>query len=424
VQLDPERRPSPLRGKLNAAACVLLAAGVPSAALAADAPPNPKWQFDGSGLLYSERQRTRVIEPIARITRLFPDGQTLSAQLALDAVTGASPTGALPSGRIQTRTTPSGNVQTIPAGAIPTHGYHDLRAALDLQWLRPFGDRLTYATGAHLSREKDYASLGLNAKLSASFMQKLTTVSVGGGFNRDSVIPVGGVPTPLSDAPGTDRPASRAKRVATGVLGISRILTRRWMVGVDASRTVERGYLTEPYKVVSLVDPATGFTTGELTEGRPSNRDRKDVLASSAYHLTKDIIYASYRYYWDDWQVRSNTIDLKVRHELANQRWVQPHLRFYDQTAARFFTTGFIQGSPIPQYATSDSRLGSLHTVTLGVTYGFHSADYPGEFTVRAEYLRQWGNGHPDDEEGVQQQFDLSPALNVGTLMLTYTVRF
>ena len=44
-------------------------------------------------------QRTNVVEPIGRITRIFQSGQTLSAQLAIDAMTGASPTGARASPR-------------------------------------------------------------------------------------------------------------------------------------------------------------------------------------------------------------------------------------------------------------------------------------------------------------------------------------
>jgi hypothetical protein len=111
MQLDDAGR---ARQRLRAAACVLLAAAAPSGVRAQPAPaPTPHWQFDGSGLLYGEQSRARVVEPVARITRMFADGQALSAQFAVDAMTGASPTGALPTGTVQTTTSASGNTTTL-----------------------------------------------------------------------------------------------------------------------------------------------------------------------------------------------------------------------------------------------------------------------------------------------------------------------
>jgi hypothetical protein len=421
MQLEAPSRPSALRSRLSAVACLLLASGMPAAAHAQTGATS---QFDGSVLIYGEKSRAQVFEPTARVTRLYPDGQSLSAQLGIDVITGASPSGAMPSGRIQTTTTPSGHVTRLPAGQIPLSSFKDIRGALDLEWQKPFWGRLTSTTGAHASREKDYQSLGANAKLTADLMQRLTTLTVGAGFNRDGVFPVGGTPVGLSDGSILLGTGSNPKRVASAMAGVSRILTRRWMMAVNASRAFERGYLTEPYKVVSLLDANSGVTVGQLTEQRPATRDRADVLVSSIYHLTQDVLYLSYRYYWDDWGVRSNTVDLKYRRELQDHTFLQPHLRFYRQSAADFFTFGLIQGAAVPDIATSDFRLGPLRTMTLGATYGFHLADYPGEFSVRAEYMRQWGNGHPPDAVGVQRDIDLFPALDIGSLIVGYSVQF
>jgi hypothetical protein len=421
MQLDAPGRPSSLRSKLGAAACLLLASGMPAVARA-DAGATTR--LDASALLYGEKNRANVVEPNVRVTRLFPDGQSLSAQLGIDAITGASPSGAMPSGRIQTTTTPSGNVTTLPPGQIPLSPFKDTRGSLDLEWQKPLGTLFKSTAAGHFSREKDYQSLGASAKFSLDLMHRLTTVTAGGGFNRDGVFPVGGTPVPLSDGSTLLGTGSNSKRVTTGMVGVSRVLTRRWMMAVNASRTLERGYLTEPYKVVSLVDPDSGVTVGQLTEARPSTRNRTSVLASSVYHLTTDVLYSSYRFYWDDWGVRSHTVDLKYRHELGDQAFVQPHLRVYTQTAADFFGFGLLKDSPLPASATSDYRLGPLRGVTLGATYGFHVPDYPGEFSVRAEYLRQWGDGHPRDAVGVQRQLDLMPPLDIGSLVIGYTLQF
>src|SRR5512140_3290430 len=226
---------SPLRARLRAVAWLLLACGMPASARAQTA---PAWQFDGSALVYREKGRAEVIEPVGRITRIFDGGQTLSAQFGLDAITGASPSGALPSGgTVQTTTTASGRVTANPVGQIPVSPFHDLRGSADLDWVLPLGGFLTLASSGHASREKDYQSLGASEKVSIACMHKLTTLTFGGGFNRDKVFPRGGTPAGLSDGSVLYSNSPDPKRVNNGLLGISRVLTRRWMMAVDASRT-------------------------------------------------------------------------------------------------------------------------------------------------------------------------------------------
>ncbi len=396
----------------------------------------PSTQLDASLLIYGEAGRTQVVEPTVRATRLFADGQSLSGQLAIDVITGATPSGALPSGVVTPGEPPGGeDVHTVTAasgggggsaedpGQIPVTNFQDTRVAADASWLKPFGI-ITPVVGGHFSRERDYQSLGANGKLSVDLMHRLTTLAVGAWINRDNVFPTGGTHLPLSDSTiivGTDW---NPKDVNGVLVGISQVLTRRWMVGVNGSRSVETGYLTDPYKIVSLMDPVTGITVGEVTEKRPARRDRRDVLTNMVYHFTRDVMYLSHRYYWDDWGVRSNAVDLKYRHELQDGVFLQPHLRYYAQSPADFFRFGLTQGAPLPEYVSSDQRLGPLHTATLGMTLGFTVRNTPGEWTIRAEYIRQSGEGHPDYVVGVQQQFDLFPPVDTGSLVVGYTVAF
>jgi hypothetical protein len=215
------------------------------------------------------------------------------------------------------------------------------------------------------------------------------------------------------------------------MIGISRVLTRRWLFGLNGERVHEDGYLTEPYKILSVAygperPDSIGFPmpNAEVTEKRPTVRNRTDVLASSVYHLQDDVLYASYRYYWDDWGVKSHTIDLKYRTDLPEHDWLQPHVRFYSQTQADFFTFGLQQGKPLPQYATSDFRLGPLRSASIGLMYGCPVPNSPGELTIRGEYMRQWGAGHPASAIGAQKAVDLFPSLDTFTLVAGYSVQF
>jgi len=159
----------------------------------------------------------------------------------------------------QTTTSASGTVTTIPAGQVPLTSFKDsrYRGRSRVAEAVPSAPSSPRSAG-NFSREKDYQSLGTNGKLSVDLLQRRTTVTVGGGINRDRVFPVGGIPIGLSDGSLVPGSSSESKDVTTAMAGLSQVLTRRWLVGVDATRTFERGYLTEPYKVVSVQDGTTG----------------------------------------------------------------------------------------------------------------------------------------------------------------------
>ncbi len=427
------------RLRLKAAISVLLASALPTAARAGQ---DAKTQFEGSVLYYDEKARTKVIEPNVRVTHLFGLKAQLYGQFGYDAITGATPTGAVPATGVQTVTTPSGNSVTSAGGQVPTQGFSDRRWAGDMGGTLPlFGGLALSATG-HVSRERDYRSNGGTATLALETMQKLTTFTAGVGVNQDQVMPIGGTPVGLTTGQFTGA-TSNDKRVRSAMLGVSHILSRRWMVAANGSLARENGYLTEPYKVLSVVDPATGLPTDtQLKENRPDTRARKDVLLSSVYHLEKDVAYLSYRYYWDDWGIRSSTFDLKYRLNMDNHAYFQPHVRYYTQRAATFYRAELVQGEPLPEFASSDERLGILHTTTFGVTWGLPVHNGPGQFFVRGELLHQTGPKSHNVDTGLGGGGDLSkfpstnaavtgpvtslvrPALSIGTVLVGYSTSF
>jgi hypothetical protein len=398
---------------------MLLASVAPPLAHAADAPPSPNTQIEVSGLFYSER--ITVFEPTVRFTRLYPSGPSFFGQFTLDTITGASPSGLLPSGQTQTFTSASGRTGTLSANQLPTTKFSDKRFALEGGWQQPV-KMFTYSIGGHVSHEKDYQSLGVNGSLSVDFNHKLTTLTVGAGYNNDRVFPVGGTSVAFSP-PGTLTGVSdNPKHVTSWAFGGSQVLSKRWLAGVSVGLTTENGYLTDPYKVLSVVDGRSGVPLSQLTERRPGTRNRRSVQGDSVYHFTSNILYLSYRHYWDDWGVRSETLDGKYRIAVGDAGYFEPHFRIYTQTAADFYTFGLIKGQPLPTYASTDYRLGDLRTVTLGATYGFRPGGHTAtaEWTVRAEYIGQFGNSYPNAAVGVQRNFDLFPTVNVLSLVLSY----
>jgi uncharacterized protein DUF3570 len=427
MQLDAPEPPRAVRAKLRAATCLLLTAVAPRLARAADPQPTPSptptppptSQIDLTGLFYSER--IRVLEPTIRYTRTYSSGRSFFGELGVDSVTGASPNGTLPTGQTQTITSASGRLLSVSATGIPTVAFSDTRVGLNGGFHQPVKN-VALTLGGHFSHEKDYQSEGVTGQVAIDLNHKLTTLNLGGGYNNDQVFPVGGTPVGMAPFGTLTGVASNPKHVKTGLLGLSQVLSRRWLVGISASLATEDGYLTDPYKSLSVIDAITGVPVDQVSERRPDTRQRKSVQADSVYHLESNILYLSYRHYWDDWGIGSDTIDAKYRLPTGRSAFVEPHLRFYTQTAADFYRFGLIEGAALPQYATSDYRMTAFQSITLGATVGFAPGGRrsTSEWTVRAEYLGQFGNSSPPGTVGVQTAFDLFPTVNIFSLVVNY----
>ena len=96
-------------------------------------------------------------------------------------------------------------------------------------------------------------------------------------------------------------------------------------------------------------------------------------------------------------------------------RYVEPTLRWYRQTAANFYTPFILNTSAPPTgYESSDSRLGAFHALTYGLKYAqkIHGTGGRGEseFSVRAEYYQQTFNERLATPAALQG-LDLYPGL-------------
>ena len=156
-----------------------------------------------------------------------------------------------------------------------------------------------------------------------------------------------------------------------------------------------------------------------LYESRPDTRDKQSVYALLKRDFSGDVLEASYRYMTDDWDIVSHTAELRYRLTFGGARYLQPHLRFYRQTAADFYNTVLFAGAPLPAYATADYRLGEFDGITLGLKYGQATAR-GAEWSARIEYYTQSGNPSPGAAVGALANLDLYPDLNALIAQFSY----
>ena len=412
------------RRQLMAASCALLGAaaarGQDTRVAPADSGLLDNWSVDSALAYYHEDGRIQAIEPVVNIAKLFADGQALNFNVTFDSLTGSSPNGALTSRSAQTFASPSGkssHAYTTAPGQLPVDPhYQDDRIAVGANWTVPLTRVDQLSVGGKLSDEHDFFSATVNASIAHDFNEKNTTLSFGVNDEFDSLQPIGGAPVPGSDYALFEKTGHKSKNGVGVLLGLTQVMTRNWLSEFNVSVDRFKGYLNDPYKITSIIDGA-GNTTGYVYESRPDQRTRKSAYWENRVAWNQQVSTGlSLRYMRDDWGVRSDTAQLHVRWSLFNRdRYVEPTLRWYRQTAANFYTPFILStNAPSAAYESSDSRLGAFHALTYGLKYAqkIHGSGSRGEseFSVRAEYYQQTFNERVPTPAGLQG-LDLYPGL-------------
>jgi uncharacterized protein DUF3570 len=395
---------------LAAATCGLLGIA-PATSVAADA--EPKWDVDTAFLYYGESDdRVQDMSLSAHATRDFGDERKLGLDFSVDSLTGASPSGAIASGVAQTFTSPSGHrTYSTPANEIPLDdSFLDTRFALNGSWSQPFARLYTVNAGLGFSSEYDYQHIGANFGLTRDFNQRNTTLSAALAFAQDTIKPVGGLPLPLAQMgdevdedsrPGSRGESSDSKNVLDVLLGVTQVLGRHTLLRVNLSYSDSSGYLTDPYKILSVVDPVTGDLVPRtpppgvsgpggvyVFESRPDSR-RKEALYTEVRHdFSGKVLQVGYRYSTDDWEVDSHTLETRLRLPFGSSSYFEPHLRYYQQTAASFYRYSLPDTVPLPEFASADARLSDMNAFTVGLKYGHETAG-GNEWNARLEFYQQ-----------------------------------
>jgi len=411
--------------RLMAASCALLGAGAARSQDTHMAPPDSglleDWSVDSALAYYHEDGRIQAIEPVVDVAKVFADGQALNFNVTFDALSGASPNGALTSRTAQTFASPSGKLKhqyTTAPGQLPVDpDYQDDRIAVGGNWTVPFTRVDQISVGGRLSAEDDFFSATVNASIAHDFNEKNTTLSFGVDDEFDSIHPIGGAPVPGSDYELAEKQTGGKTKDGVGVVfGVTQVMTRNWLSEFNVSIDRFHGYLNDPYKFISIINSAGG-TTGYEYENRPDQRTRKSAYWENRVGWSSQVSTAlSLRYMSDDWGVRSDTAQLHLRWTFSNRdRYIEPTIRWYRQTAANFYMP-FILGTekPTTGYESSDSRLGAFHALTYGVKY---AQKLPGlgsrpesEISIRAEYYQQTFDERVPVPAGLQG-LDLYPGL-------------
>jgi hypothetical protein len=242
-----------------------------------------------------------------------------------------------------------------------------------------------------VSTEYDYFSAGVGGSYTKLFNEKNTEVSLnanvyldtwnaiypyelrpfgkgGNGFNNEFFNGILG--NSVYDPSFTEFESETRNSYSLG-LSMSQVLSKKlqgaWMLDL----VQQEGLLSTPFQRVYFSDKEDvyieNFHLADDVERMPDTRFKIAAGGRLNYYLNEMfVIRTYYRYYTDDWGIRSNTASIEVSVKISSKFTLYPSYRYYDQTAADYFAP-YDEHLSTEEFYTSDYDLSEFNANQLGM---------------------------------------------------------
>ncbi len=231
------------------------------------------------------------------------------------------------------------------------------------------------------SDESDYLSETASFDISHDMFGDLTTVSLGYSVGNDDI------------SNNTDETFSETAKKQYFRVGITQILTKNSLMGINLETITDEGFLRSPYRSVRYWNSATG-AGGTVSEVYPETRTSNALAFSVKYFLPyRAALSGEYRYYNDTWGIDASNLEIGYIHPLEKDWTFEVHYRYYTQDAADFYSDLFTRADE-QNYMARDKELSTYqdHTIGVGVSYEFKPEKWQfldrGSFTLAVDYIR------------------------------------
>ena len=368
------------------------------------------WNVDVGYLYYKEADYITVDTYMAMINGSLSDKDIVSLGLVFDTLTGSTPTGALPGGESVTVTGVSGGGGFSAGSTGGTVPFDDTRLAINTNWNHEWQRLIRSNVSAYVSVEGDYTAVGGGIGIEKDTEDKAYTFSAAIGGSSDKVSQSSEqTPVPFSEVEDQLYNGTGHKNTVDLLLGMTKVINQRTAAMLNLSYSRSLGYHTDPYKIISVADEDDNeYST--VFEKRPDERERFVIYGRIVHELptSGNHFNASYRYYQDSWELTSHTIETGYSFKLSEQHLLEPFGRIYQQQAASFYERTIISGSggtdissDLPEYASSDPRLGEMLNITAGIKYVYKTSA-TGSIDARLAYIsRQFENAVLEDRDAI-----------------------
>ena len=220
---------------------------------------------------------------------------------------------------------------------------------------------ITLAVGA--SSEPDYKTHSLSLDIAQETFGGMTTVNLGFTRAADEVGKIG-------DAAFFDRATHWQYRV-----GVTQILTPKWLASVNLEAISDTGYLGNTYRVARVFGAA-------VPERHPRTRSSRAVKFRAIGDMgQRDSVRAEYRYYWDNWDVKAHTLEAGYSRYLGESFLADGFVRYYKQSAALFYSDN---AQSETTYVSRNRQLSDFDNFVVGGKLTFDWKKQPGLYDLKA----------------------------------------
>jgi hypothetical protein len=272
------------------------------------------------------------------------------------------------------------------------------RLSLTYDW-----DRASVNVAGGLSNEPDFQSRFVSVGGEVNFDHKLTTLSWDASFTDDRIEANLSANTAadwtqyqnqIGEKHGEPTLFGRRRDLAFS-LNATRVINRDAFVEAGIVVARDSGLLMDPYKAVIfafddpnqfIFDPNLRFVQIRgVLEQRPHQRDQLSLNLRYVQYVRRldGALHLDYRLFTDSWGIKAHTFEGTWRQPIGAGFTLTPSVRYYTQTAARFYRPFFLFDQPFPGHLgggpldwsqikaldfSSDARLSAFGALSGGLT--------------------------------------------------------
>jgi len=161
-------------------------------------------------------------------------------------------------------------------------------------------------------------------------------------------------------------------------LGVTQILTPRWLMSANVEAISDDGFLGSPYRSARVFGAA-------VPERNPRTRSSRALkvraLGALGEGATRSAVRAEYRYFWDNWAIKAHTMELGYSRYFGDQWTADAYGRFYKQGHALFYSDN---ATTETTYVSRNRQLSSFNDIALGAKLTRNVAKLQGKYEFKA----------------------------------------
>jgi hypothetical protein len=257
----------------------------------------------------------------------------------------------------------SASSDKVDPATISSASASDKRIYPSLAWSRLNESKGT-SIGANVSvsSEYDYLSIGGGINVFKDSRDKSRQVGLRLQTFQDQVTMIYPIELRSGRAGGT-----QARNTYSSTMSYSQIINRRLQMLFLLDLVFQNGFLSLPFNRVYFTDNSANI------EKLPDQRFKIPASVRINYFVgDRLVVRGFYRYYYDDWGLKSNTAELETVIKITPFVSFSPFYRYYNQSAVKYFAP-YQEHNKSESYYTSDYDLSKFDSHFVGAGFRFVS---------------------------------------------------